>query len=120
MIKRLEIAGVHLKVGAELKKYVVRKIGKLDRYASRHVRESLHAEVKLKASKSKNKLSHICEVILHLPGETFTLKEPAQTIFEAIDIVEQKMKIHFKKYKDLHTDPTGHQHVIARLKRQVI
>lgn len=117
MIKRLEITGVHLEVGTDLKKYVVRKIGKLDGYMPRQARESAHAEVKLKASKAKNKQSHTCEVILHLPGETFRLKESAQTIFGAVDAAEEKLKIHLKKYKDLHTDPKLLQRLTVRLKR---
>lgn len=118
MIKRLEITGVHLDVGADLREYVQRKIGKLDSYLSRHARESMHAEVKLKESKAKNKQSHICEVILHLPGETFRLKEVAQTIFGAVDTIEGKLKIHLKKYKDMHTNPRANQRLLARLKRQ--
>ncbi len=117
MIKRLEITGVHLEVGADLKKYVMRKIGKLDSYMPRQARESAHADIKLKTSKAKNKLSHACEVILHLPGETFRLKESAKTIFGAVDTVETKLKIHLKKYKDLHTDPRLNQSIVARLKR---
>lgn len=117
MIKRLEITGVHLDVGADLKKYVQQKIGKLDSYASRHARQSLHVEVKLKEAKAKNKQSHTCEVIMHLPSETFTLKESAQTIFQAVDIAEEKLKIHLKKYKDLRTDPKFHQRIMVRLKR---
>src|SRR6187402_3264956 len=109
MIKRLEITGVHLDVGEDLKKYVMRKIGKLDSYIPRQAHQSMRAEVKLKESKAKNKQSHICEVILHLPGETFRLKETAQTMFGAIDTVEEKLKIHLKKYKDLHNNPKLHQ-----------
>ena len=104
MIKRLEITGVHFDVGADLKEYVVRKIGKLDGYIPRHARQTAHAEVKLKGSKAKNKLSHICEVILHLPGEIFALKESAQSMFEAVDISEEKLKIYLKKYKGLHAN----------------
>jgi ribosomal subunit interface protein len=117
MIKRLDIDGVHMELGKDLKMYVQRKIGGLDRYVSPHTRESLHAEVKLKEGKAKDKNRHTCEVILHLPQDTFTVKESAGTIFSAIDIVEEKLKIHLKKYKDLHTNPRLHQRIIARLKR---
>ncbi|HZM63981.1 MAG TPA: ribosome-associated translation inhibitor RaiA [Candidatus Saccharimonadales bacterium] len=113
MIQRLEITGVHLEVGADLKKYVLRKIGKLSNYMPRQARQSAHAEVKLKESKAKNKLSHTCEVIMHLPGDLFILKESAKTIFEAVDVAEAKLKIHLKKYKDLRTTPRLHQRPIS-------
>lgn len=119
MIQRLEITGVHLDADQKLKSYVARKIGGLDRYVSRHTRESLHAEVKLKELKTKNKdQQQMCEVILHLPQETFALKEQAQTIYAAVDLAEQKLKLHLKKYKDLHTNPRLRSRLLARLKNR--
>ena len=117
MIKRLDINGVHMELGKDLKRYVRQKIGGLDHYVALHARESLRIEVKLKESKAKDKNRHTCEVILHLPQETFTVKATAETIFSAIDIVEEKLKIHLKKYKDLHANPRLHQRIIARFKR---
>lgn len=116
MIKRLEIAGVHMDVGADLRKHVEQKIGRLDRYASRHTRESMHAEVKLKEGKAKGKSERTCEVILHLPQETFRLKETAANIFAAVDIVEEKLKTHLKKYKELHTNPKFYRRLVAKFK----
>lgn len=92
MIARLEISGVHMTVGDELKRYVMRKIGRLDRYLPRHIRESVHAEVKLKEGKAKNKDERTCEVIMHLPHETFVLKETTINIYAAVDIAEEKLK----------------------------
>lgn len=117
MIQRLEIAGVHFVVDEDIKTYVYQKLGKLDQYVSRHTRESLHVDVKLKASKAKNKQRFTCEVILHLAGETFILRETGQTMPEAIDVAEEKLKIHLKKYKDLRTSPKLHQRFMAKLKR---
>lgn len=117
MIKQLEITGVHFVMDNDIKKYALQKLGKLDQYVSRHTRENLHADVKLKGGKAKNKQAFTCEVILHLTGETFTLRETGQTMSEAIDLAEQKLKIHLKKYKDLHTNPKLHQRIIAKLKR---
>lgn len=117
MMKRLEVTGVHFVVDEDMKRYVDQKLGKLDQYVSRHTRESLHAEVKLKHAKAKDKQAFTCEVILHLTGETFAIRETSQTMSEAIDVAEEKLKIHLKKYKDLHTNRKLHQRVIAKLKR---
>lgn len=51
MINKLEIHGVHMTVDAKLNNYVTRKIGRLDRFVSKHSRVSLHAEVFLKEEK---------------------------------------------------------------------
>lgn len=102
MIQRLEIAGLHTEVTPELRKYVTKKIGRLDMYVPRHARASIHAEVKLKESKRKNKQSCTCEVILHLPQETFVVHESTMNMFAAVDIVETKLKNQLKRYKEKH------------------
>jgi putative sigma-54 modulation protein len=118
MIQRLEISGVHAEVGEDLKKYVARKIGKLDRFIARHARESVHAVVKLKEGKAKDKNERTCEVILHLPGEIITVKETTINMFAAIDIVETKLRNQLKKYKELHASPRLHQRLLSKLKHR--
>lgn len=110
MIKKLEIAGQQLEVTPRLHTYVKNKIGKLDRYVSRHARESLHAEVKLKESKSKNQQQCKCTVIIRLPKETIEASETTVNIFAAVDIVEAKLRTQLKKYKETHES--------ARLRRR--
>ncbi len=116
MIQKLEINGVHADVNERLHKYVLKKIGRLDLYMSRHVRESAHAEVKLKDGKAKDKKRCTCEVILHLPHEILAVKESTINMYAAIDIVEAKLKNQLKKYKDTHS-PRLHRKLMARLKR---
>ena len=118
MIQKIEISGVHMDVDESLKKYVMRKIVRLDRFVPRHGRASMHAEVKLKEGKAKNKNERTCEVILHLPGEVLTVKEATINMFAAIDIAETKLHHQLKKYKDLHTSPRLHQRVISRFKHR--
>lgn len=118
MITRLDISGVHMNVGDDLKKYVTKKIGRLDRFIPRHGRESVHAEVKLKEEKAKNKNARTCEVIMHLPQENIMVKESTINIYAAIDIVETKLHHQLKKYKELHASPRLHQRLVARLKHR--
>lgn len=118
MIKKLEIAGVHTKVGDDLKKYVTKKIGKLDRYIPRKARESAHAEVKLIESKAKDKKECTCEVILHLPHGTITVKESTLNMFAAVDIVESRLKNLIKSYKDKNLPAKFHRRVMAKLRRR--
>lgn len=118
MIERLEIDGVHYKVDDKLSDYVHKKLGRLDKYMSRHSRESAHVQVKLKSSKSKTKEEFTCEVILTLPDETITVKETTVNIYAAVDIVETKLKNLLKKYKETHE--SGHRirrRLVSRLRR---
>lgn len=117
MIKKLEINGVHFTVDKKLRSYVVKKLGKLDKYVPRQVRESAHMEVFLKEQKVKNKKENVCEVILKLPHETITTKEATINMYAAIDIVESKLKNQIRKYKNKHGSPQLHHRLIGKLRR---
>lgn len=99
MIAKMEISGVHADIDTDLHKYVTKKIGHMDRYIPRYARSSAHIEVQLKESKAKDKKQCTCEVILHLPQDTITVKETTLNMFAAVDIVETKLKNQIKKYK---------------------
>lgn len=117
MIQKLEINGVHAVLTDDLKKYITKKIGKLDRYMPRHARESAHAEVFVKEIMIKKKKECICEVVLHLPGTNMMTKEATMNMFAAIDIVEAKLKNQLKKYKETHSSLRIHRRVLLRLRR---
>lgn len=118
MIKRLTIDGVHMAVGEDLKKYVAKKIGRLDRYIPKTSRQSVLVDIKLKEGRAKDKNQRTCEAIMHLPQETLTVQETTINIYAAIDIVEAKLRTQLKKYKDTHTSPRLRQRLVARLKRR--
>ena len=104
MISRVEKSGINLELDADLKKYIDRKIGRLDRYMPRHARKTVHAEVKMRETGNKAGDKYTCEVVLHLPGGQVTAKESTLNMFAAVDIVEAKLKNQLKKYKEAHID----------------
>lgn len=118
MIQKLEITGVHYEVDEDLKKYVSKKIGRLDLFMSAHARKSVHAEVKLKEGKAKAKRELTCEVILHLPKDTITVKESTINMYAAVDVVEAKLKTQLKKYKEMHSRERFHKRLLARIKHR--
>lgn len=117
MIKKIEINGVHMTVGDDLRKYVIKKIARLEKYIPRQARDSAHVEVKLKEGKAKDKNERTCEVLLHLPHGNITISETTVNIYAAVDIVEEKLKNQLHRYKEKHTDPRLHQRLLVRLKR---
>jgi putative sigma-54 modulation protein len=117
MIQKLEVSGVHMDVDKKLHDYVVKKIGKLDKYLPRHARDSAHAEVFLKEAMIKKKKECICEVVLKLPKETITIKEATVNIYAAVDIIEAKLKNRIKKYKETHSSLRIHRRVLSKLRR---
>jgi len=103
-----EINAIHTELTPEIKKYITKKINKLDKYVPRNARESLRAEVRLKESSVKQKKQYTCEVTLHLPQENITTKETTLNMFAAVDIVETKLRNQLKKYKEQHSLLRGH------------
>lgn len=118
MIQKLEINGIHADIDKKLYDYAEKKIGKLDRYMPRRVRESAHAEVFLKEKKIKTKKECTCEVVMRLPKETITVKETTMNMFAALDIVETKLKNQLKKYKDTHHSVRLRRRLIAKFRRK--
>lgn len=102
MIRKLEITGVHIDTDEKVKKYVQKRVAKLERYIPRHARDSVHVDVKLRESKKQQDKQCTAEMIMYLPHETLTAKESTINLFAAIDIVEAKIQNQLKKYKDTH------------------
>jgi putative sigma-54 modulation protein len=118
MLRKFEIQGVHTTIDENLRKYVMRKIGGLDRYLSRHNRQSVHGEVFLKEGKTKNNTRCTCEVNLFLPKETINIQESAYNMYAAVDIAEAKLKQQLQKYKSKHQSGKMHRRLFARLRRR--
>ncbi|RWZ79650.1 MAG: ribosome-associated translation inhibitor RaiA [Candidatus Chaera renei] len=100
MIAPINIVGMKLELDDDIKRYVTRKIGRLDRYLPRHARQSVHAQVRLRDANNKHGNKYECEVVLHLPSETLTARDFTLNIFAAVDIVEAKLKNQLKRYKE--------------------
>ena len=99
---KLEITALHMDLEADLKKYVTKKVTKLEKYIPRQVRPSAHLVVVLKESHAKNKRQFTCEMTLSLKGDTIAVSESTLNIFAATDIAEATMRNRLKKYKDMH------------------
>ena len=118
MIKKLDIAGLQTEITPELRKYVEKKIGKLDRYIAKHAREAAHAEVKLRETKSKDKNRFNCTVVIFNQDGDVEASESTINMFAAIDIVETKLKTQLKKKKELHGDAKMRRTMFSRFRRK--
>ncbi len=117
MINNLHINGVHTEVTDDMRQYVQKKIGNLDKFMPRNARESASIDVKLKEAKAQNKQSFECELIVKLPHATLTVHRKATTVLAAIDEAEANLKNQLKRYKDTHNPSRVQRHVIARFRR---
>lgn len=121
MIEPIVITGINkLELDDDMKRYVTRKIGKLDRYLPRHARQTAHAEVRLKHIGRQHGNTYECQVLLHLPQETVEAADSTMNVFAAVDIVEEKLKNQLKRYKDIRVErKTKAEGVLGRLKRSL-
>lgn len=119
-MQKLNIISVHTAADDNLRKYLVRKIERLDKYLPRHDRASAHAEVRLKESpRARNRQQRFtCEVTLHLPHDTLNVTETALNMYAAIDIVETKLRLMIAKHKQLRASPRLHRRLLMRLQRR--
>lgn len=117
MIEAIAMSGVKYDVDTITKKYVLKKIGRLDRYLPRHARKSASADIKLKQINADHGNKYEAEVILHVPEKTLTAKDSTVNMLAAIDIVEAKLIAQLHKYKETTTVHIGHRGVLSRFKR---
>lgn len=117
MIQKINITGVKFTLDATTKKYVTKKIGRLDRYLPKHARKSATAEVKLKEVNKDHGNKYEAEVILHVPDKNLTAKDTTMNLLAAVDIVELKLVNQLKKYKELHVAHIGRRTMLSRFKR---
>ena len=99
MITQVEITGIRYSLDETTKKYVNKKIGRLDRYLPRHARASARAEVKLEEVNRSHGNKYEAEIILHVPDRTITAKDSTLNMLAAVDIVEAKIVNQLRKYK---------------------
>jgi ribosomal subunit interface protein len=119
MIAKFDLKGVHTNIDEGLQKYATRKLATLDKYLPKHHRDAVHAIVELKqAAKVKDQSKYTCAVTLHLPRGTINVAESTMNMYAAIDIVETKLKIQIKRYKESHTDGKLFRHLSAKFRRQ--
>lgn len=117
MITSIDITGIKYEVDDTTKKYVNKKIGRLDRYLPKHARSSVTAEVKLKQVNRDHGNKYEAEVVLNVPGKVITAKDTTLNMLAAVDIVEAKIVAQLRKYKDAAISHVGRRGVMSRFKR---
>lgn len=117
MINLITITGDKYEVDEATKKYVIKKISRLDRYLPRHARKTASAEVLLKEVNRAHGNKYEAEVIIKVPNKTLTAKDSTVNILAAVDIVEAKLATQLHKYKSTTKNHSGRHGMLARFKR---
>ena len=117
MITSIEITGIKYDLDETTKKYVTKKIGKLDRYLPRRARNSASAEVKLKEVNRDHGNKYEVEVVFQVPDKTITAKDSTTNMLAAVDIVEAKIVSQLRRYKQTSISHVGSRRLLSRFKR---
>ncbi|MDB5167447.1 MAG: hypothetical protein JWN26_592 [Candidatus Saccharibacteria bacterium] len=118
MITSIEITGLNnYTLDDTTKKYITKKIGRLDRYLPRHARASVSAEVRLKTVNRNHGNKYEAEVMLNVPDKMITAKDSTLNVLAAVDIVEAKIVSQLRKYKQTTISHVGRRGVMSRFKR---
>lgn len=117
MITAVQMTGIAYEVDENTRKYVVKRIGSLDRYLPRHARKTVTADVKLEEVNHDHGNKYQVEVILNVPGKTLTAKDSTSNILAAVDIVEAKIQAQLRDYKQASIAHIGNRGVMSRFKR---
>lgn len=100
MIENIEITGNDYKVEDALRKYVEKRIGKLDRYLPRGFKKDIVAKVIVsEIGKGKGDKFEI-SIAMEIPGgKVIAAKDECSNIFAGVDLVEAKVTGQIRRYK---------------------
>ena len=105
MIEKIDISGSNFKVEESFKKYVEKRIGKLDRYLPRQNRKDVVAKVVVTEVNRDHGNKYELSVSLNIPGgKVLAAKDEASNICAGIDIIEAKLTGQIRRYKTENTN----------------
>ena len=100
MIDKIDIRGDGYKVEEPLKKYVGKRIGKLDRYLPRGAKKDVVAKVVVsEIGKSKGEKYNISVAMELVGGKVIAAKDECSNVFAGVDLVEAKLLGQIRRYK---------------------
>jgi putative sigma-54 modulation protein len=116
MINAIDISGVQYDISEATKRYVRRRVARLDRYLPRHARKSVAADVKLRQVNQSYGNKYEAEIILTVPDKKILAKDTTSNMMAAIDIVEAKLIAQLHKYKEVTVKHVGRRRLLGRSK----
>lgn len=117
MITSIKVIGIAYEVDEVTRKYVMKRIGRLDRYIPRHARKSVSVDVKLEQVNHDHGNKYQVEAIIKIPGSTINAKDSTSNILAAVDIVEAKLKSQLNDYKQANIAHIGRRRILSRFKQ---
>lgn len=100
MIEKIEFSGKGYKIDEPFKKYVSKRLGKLDRYLPRGAKKDVIMKVAIaEVSKSKSEKYDISVTMEMTGGKVIAAKDECTNVFAGVDLVETKLTGQIRRYK---------------------
>ena len=100
MIK-CDVTGRNFDIDNKMRAYIDEKIGGLEKYLPRQVRQTASCNVTLEDDPSgREDNRYVCDAVLTVNGTTMVSREGTVNVYAAIDIVEAKLRAQMAKYKE--------------------
>lgn len=117
MITQIQVTGISYEVDEATQKYVIKRIGRLDRFLPRHARKTASAEVRLEQVNHAHGNKYEVEIKLNVPGKTITAEDTTGNMLAAVDIVDKKIQSQLRDYKQANIAHIGNRKILSRFKR---
>lgn len=117
MITSIQVTGIAYEVDDSTHKYVMDRIGHLDRYLPKHARKTVSAEVKLAQVNHDHGDKYEVEIILNVPNRLITATASTNDILTAIDMADSKIQAQLRDYKQATIAHIGKRGIMSRFKR---
>lgn len=100
MIEKIEISGNDYKVEEPFRKYVEKRIGKLDRYLPKSSKKDVVCKVVVsEIGKSRGDKYEISVAMEMTGGKVIAAKDECTNVFAGVDLVEAKLMGQIRRYK---------------------
>ena len=100
MIEKIEITGNDFRVEETLKKYIEKRIGKLDRYLPKGSKKDVVCKVTIAGvGKGKNERKEVSAAMELTGGKVLAARDECSNVFAGVDLVEAKLMGQIRRYK---------------------
>lgn len=100
MIEKIEISGNGYKVEEPFRKYVEKRLGKLDKYLPRKTKKDVVAKVVVsEIGKGKTEKFEISAAMEIPGGKVLAARDECSNVFAGVDLVEAKLTGQIRRYK---------------------
>ncbi|MBQ2672531.1 ribosome-associated translation inhibitor RaiA [Candidatus Saccharibacteria bacterium] len=100
MIEKIDVSGNGYKVDDALKKYVEKRLGKLDRYLPRGAKKDVVCNVVVSEIGKNKGEKYALSAAMEIPGgKVIAAKDECSNIFAGVDLVEAKLMGQIRRYK---------------------